>query len=105
MRIKPKNIALNAFIIILAIIVAFPLFWMLSVSFMAAGEASTFPPPLLPKQPQISAYHELFASSGLWKYLFNSIFLAICATLLSLTFNVTAGYAFAKLKFNRSVYD
>ncbi len=99
MRIKPKNIALNAFIIILAIIVAFPLFWMISVSFMAAGEASTFPPPLLPKHPQISAYHELFSSSGLWKYLFNSIFLAISATILSLTFNVTAGYAFAKLKF------
>src|SRR4030095_12674556 len=33
------------------------------------------------------------------RYLANSVLLAVCATLLSLLFNVSAGYAFAKLRF------
>jgi multiple sugar transport system permease protein len=33
------------------------------------------------------------------RYLANSVLLAVAATLLSLLFNVTAGYAFAKLRF------
>src|SRR3546814_19369046 len=41
----------------------------------------------------------LFARLDMARYFANSLALAILATLLSLTFNVTAGYAFAKLHF------
>ena len=44
-------------------------------------------------------YRELFAHAGIGRYLANSVLLATCATLLSLLFNVSAGYAFAKLRF------
>jgi multiple sugar transport system permease protein len=99
MSLKTKNLTLNIAILILVSIVAFPLIWMISVSFMAAGEASNFPPPILPKTPQLSAYHELLSNSGMAKYFANSIILASLATILSLTFNIIAGYAFAKLRF------
>lgn len=94
-----KNILQKIFIAILVIIVAFPLFWMVSVSFMSAGQAANFPPPLLPKNPNLSAYKELIFSNNLMRYFFNSVFLALFATILSLSFNVISGYAFAKLKF------
>ncbi len=37
-----------------------PLLWMLSVSFMPAGGASRFPPPLLPSAPTLDNYRALF---------------------------------------------
>jgi len=66
---------------------------------MAPGEASTYPPPLLPAQPTLANYRELFAHAGMARYLANSVILAIAVTALSLVLNVAAGYAFAKLRF------
>lgn len=82
-----------------AALTLFPLFWMTSVSFMSPGEASTFPPPLLPKRATLENYRALFEQAELGRYFVNSAIVATAATALSLTFNVAAGYAFAKLEF------
>ena len=84
---------------LLAAFALFPLLWMLSVSFMSPGEASRFPPPLFPEAPGLSAYRALFETTGIARYFLNSLFVATLGTLLSLAFNATAGYAFAKLRF------
>ena len=42
-----RTIAVNALLAVLAAFALFPLLWMVSVSFMQPGEASTLPPPLL----------------------------------------------------------
>jgi multiple sugar transport system permease protein len=82
-----------------ALVAVFPLVWMISVSLMAPGEASTSPPPLVPASPSLASYRELFARRDIARNLVNSLGVATAATLLSLAFNVTAGYAFAKLRF------
>jgi multiple sugar transport system permease protein len=89
----------NLLLALCAALTIFPLAWMLSVSFMTPGEASHFPPPLLPARPTLENYRQLFAQAGIGRYFANSVMLAVAATLLSLTFNVGAGYAFAKLRF------
>ncbi|QBB70775.1 carbohydrate ABC transporter permease [Pseudolysobacter antarcticus] len=89
----------NGLLVAVAAITLFPLLWMLSVSLMAPGEASNYPPPLLPAHPSLNNYRELFAHAGMGRYLANSFALATAATVISLTFNVMAGYAFAKLRF------
>ncbi len=96
---RVDSIALNATLIAMGALTLFPLGWMLAVSFMAPGEASRFPPPLLPRAPTLQNYVELFAHAGLGRDLINSMIISTLATLLSLTFNVAAGYAFAKLRF------
>ncbi|HEY1225107.1 MAG TPA: hypothetical protein VGE54_07775 [Brevundimonas sp.] len=50
---KPKAILLNLAVAFIALLVLFPLAWMTSVSFMTAGEAAVFPPPLWPKHPTL----------------------------------------------------
>jgi len=82
-----------------AIVTLFPLVWMVSVSLMSPGEASTSPPPLVPASPTLASYRELFTRGDITRNLINSLGVATAATLLSLAFNVTAGYAFAKLRF------
>lgn len=91
--------AINGLLIGIAAIALFPLLWMLSVSFMAPGEASALPPALLPKQPSWANYQELFVRAGMGRYLINSLLVAGAITVLSLVFNLMAGYAFAKLRF------
>lgn len=91
----PTNVALWA----IALFALAPLAWMVSVSFMSPGEASSFPPPLLPAHPTTGNFFALFANTDMARYLINSLALASIATAMSLTFNVMAGYAFAKLKF------
>ena len=82
-----------------ALLSLFPLLWMLSVSFMPAGAASTLPPPLLPAAPTLANYRAVFAHSGMVRALLNSLILASAVTVGSLLFNTMAGYAFAKLRF------
>jgi multiple sugar transport system permease protein len=96
---RGATLAVNAGLIVLSAIVVFPLLWMLSVSFMQQGEASAFPPPLLPGRATLANYQLLFARAGMGRYLANSLAIATAVTLLSLAFNLSAGYAFAKLRF------
>ncbi|HEX9895661.1 MAG TPA: carbohydrate ABC transporter permease [Gemmatimonadales bacterium] len=76
-----------------------PLLWMVSASLMAAGDASSTPPPILPRTATLEQYRVLIDRLALGGYLFNSAVTAISATLLSLFINSLAGYAFAKLRF------
>ena len=99
MSARRNSIVVNTLLVVGAMFALAPLAWMLSVSFMAPGEASAFPPPLLPKAASWANYHELFARAGMGRYLFNSLAIATAVTFLSLAFNLTAGYAFAKLRF------
>jgi multiple sugar transport system permease protein len=89
----------NGLLLGAATITLFPLLWMISVSLMSPGQASTFPPPLLPAPPTLANYRELFAHAGMGRYLLNSVMLTTAVTLVSLFFNVGAGYAFSKLRF------
>ena len=50
-----------------------PLVWMVSASFMPAGEASVFPPRLVPSRITLEHYVSLFSRLDLARYLFNSL--------------------------------
>jgi multiple sugar transport system permease protein len=76
-----------------------PLLWMLSASFMATGEASTFPPPLLPHRPTLVHYADLFGRLALGRYALNSALVAVVTTACALAINSAAGYGFAKMRF------
>jgi multiple sugar transport system permease protein len=89
----------NGALIVAAIVAVFPLVWMIMVSLMAPGEASAFPPPVWPASPTLDNYRELVVRGHIARNLANSMGLAVAATVLSLAFNVSAGYAFAKLQF------
>ena len=89
----------NGLLVGLATLSLFPLLWMVSVSFMPAGASSTIPTPVLPATVTLGNYRQLFGNVGMGRYLLNSLAIAVLATIISVSFNVMAGYAFAKLRF------
>src|SRR5262249_34772311 len=90
MRRPLAEVLVNALLLGGATMTVWPLLWMVSVSLMSPGEASTFPPPLLPGRPTVANYHELFAHVGMGRYLLNSTVLTITVTVVSVSLNVAA---------------
>ena len=99
MNARLASAIVNGLLVGLTLVSLGPLAWMLAVSFMPPGAASTLPPPLLPDSPTLENYRELFARAGMLRYLANSLLLATAVTVGSLLANTMAGYAFAKLPF------
>lgn len=93
------RVALHVALVVFGALSVLPLLWMLSASFMATGEASSFPPPLLPRHPTLAHYADLFGRLALGRYALNSALVATITTIGSVAINASAGYAFAKLRF------
>ena len=98
-RWSPAALWVNAALAVAALFALGPLLWMLSVSLMQPGESNSLPPPLLPAHPTLHNYQQLLGQTGILRYFANSLLVASAVTLSSLTFNLMAGYAFAKLRF------
>jgi multiple sugar transport system permease protein len=98
-RARVGTVLLHVALGIGAFLALFPMFWMLSASFMPTGQANTFPPRLLPDHPTLQHYGDVFTRLSMGRYLLNSGGIAITVTLISLLINSMAGYAFAKLRF------
>jgi multiple sugar transport system permease protein len=96
---RVRSMLVNGSLLLIAAFALFPLLWMVAASFMQPGEASSYPPPLWPAAPTLDNYRQLFALAGMTGYILNSLAIATGITLVSVLFNVMAGYAFAKLRF------
>ncbi len=98
-RAKWARVATYAALILGALLAVFPLLWMVSASFMATGEANTFPPRFLPRSPTLEHYRDLFTRLNLGRALANSALVALTVTVIAVLVNSMAGYALAKLRF------
>ena len=98
-RDRAASFALHAALVVFGALSLLPLLWMVSASFMANGEASSFPPAVIPHHPTLGHYRDLFGRLALGRYAFNSALVAVITTTLALAINSSAGYAFAKLRF------
>jgi multiple sugar transport system permease protein len=94
-----KVVLLHLVLVLGAAVAILPLLWMVAASFMPAGQASTYPPRLIPEDPTLEHYRALFTRLDLGRYFLNSTIIAVAVTAISLVVNSMAGYAFAKLRF------
>ncbi|MDP9280060.1 MAG: hypothetical protein M3P00_11635, partial [Gemmatimonadota bacterium] len=79
-RKRMSQVVLYVLLVIGALVALVPMLWMLSASFMPAGEASTYPPHFFPSKITFSHYGELFTRLNLGRYLFNSALIAFTVT-------------------------
>ncbi|MCW5893281.1 MAG: carbohydrate ABC transporter permease [bacterium] len=94
-----ETLVVHAVLVVAAALTMLPLLWMVSASFMPAGEATAVPLRLWPSAPTLEHYRALFARLDLGRHLAISAGLAAATTVVALACNTLAGYAFAKLPF------
>ena len=90
---------LYTFLIIMAIIIIFPFYWMLISSVKSLEEYKLAVPTLFPKQIFFSNYVEAFTTAKLGKLFLNTVIVGVVSTLLSLVITVLSAFAFARLEF------
>jgi len=92
-------IGVYAFLFLMALIVLFPFYWMLISSVKTLEEYRMSVPTFWPKQIMLSNYAEAFTAAGLGKLFFNTMYVGIVSTILSLVITVLSAFAFARLEF------
>ena len=86
-------------LILISFFMILPFVWMLSSSFKLPEDIFGYPPRLIPQNLILSNYTFIFQEKNLLGVLFNTIIIALSATLLSLFFTTLGGYGFAKFGF------
>ena len=89
----------NLILILGVFITAIPFLYTISSSFKPQYEIFTFPIQWLPKEMYWDNYVKLFGETLFVRWFFNTAFVAIARTLLSIFLCTLAGFAFAKYEF------
>ena len=85
---------------LLFVILAGPFLWQLSTSLKGAAEnVFAYPPRLLPAQPSLDAYAKVAEVIPVWRYIGNSLVVAIASATANCLFGSMAGYALARMRF------
>ncbi len=81
---------------LLAVLAAFPLYWMVVSAFKSPGELSSGSIRLLPKQPTLHYYSRVFNEFGFHCNLLNSLAVALSATLIAIAIASLAAYGIVR---------
>jgi len=99
-RARASAILQLLLLILLALVVLVPLLWLVSTSLKGPAEdIFSSPPALMPSQPSLNAYVQVFGSNPLGTYLLNSTIVSGLAVTANLLFCSLAAYPLARMRF------
>ncbi|MDD6682935.1 MAG: carbohydrate ABC transporter permease [Clostridiales bacterium] len=88
-----------AFLLLMALIVLFPFYWMIISSLKNLDEYRLNTPTFWPRVIMLSNYLEAFTAAKLGRLFLNTMYVGLVSTLLSLVITVLSAFAFARLEF------
>ncbi|SBS72351.1 carbohydrate ABC transporter permease [uncultured Microbacterium sp.] len=97
-RVRPGTIVVGIVLAAGAVVTAFPFLWMVFASVKPRSESVAFPPRLLPEEPTLEYFVELFTRLDFGRYLVNTL-LIVLICMVGLLLMAAAGYGFAKFDF------
>lgn len=84
----------------IALVMLFPLLWLISTALKSPVEnIFQFPPQLLPSEPTLDNFVQVWQTNPFGQYLFNSTLVAVLTVGLNLLFCALAAYPLARLEF------
>ena len=87
------------FLVLIAISVLFPFYWMLNSSLKSLEEYKLTVPTFFHRSLLFSNYVDAFTTANLGSLFINTLFVGLVSTALSLVITVLAAFAFARLEF------
>jgi len=94
-----RKLLLHVILIAGAVVMALPFAWMLFSSFKPLGEIFVQPPKLLPQDWNLQGYRTALGGADFVRGFWNSTYIAVTVTVVSLLTSAMAGYAFARIDF------
>jgi multiple sugar transport system permease protein len=86
-------------LVFLAVIFAFPLYWTISSSLKAVYEILNYPPSLFPAVPQWTNYVQVFQKAPFGRWVLNTLFVVILATIGGVLSSSVVAYSFARFQY------
>ena len=93
------KILVYTFLIIMALIILFPFYWMINSSLKSLEEYKEQIPTLFPRHILFKNYVEAFQAANLGTLFINTLYVGLVSTILSLIVTVLSAFAFARLEF------
>lgn len=101
-KTTPYRIVSILLLIVLAVLMIFPLYWIITGSFKDARTINSATPVWFPLNPTTDNYVRLFERpAGIW--MFNTVFMCVMSMLLTCVAAAMGGYALAKKRFTGRV--
>ena len=101
-RKRMAGFAYYAAAVLVAVIALVPFVWMVSTSLKSRGALMSIPIEWIPAEPTLDAYATVFERFPFLRTIGNSLFIAVCYTLLTLASASMAAFAFTKIRFKGS---
>lgn len=89
-------------IVLVAFLVLFPLYFVLTSSFKNMADVYKMPPKLFGFKPIFDHYKYIFTTQHYGRYMWNSTVVAVISTLLSLVLGIPAAYAISRNKMRKT---
>jgi len=95
-----KTIGLYGVLLAMALIMVFPMVWLVSTSFKGPEEnLLAMPPQLIPQSPTLANYIDVWQTNPFGQYFLNSTIVAVLTVVLNLVICSLAAYPLARLSF------
>lgn len=99
MKKNKASILLTSISLISGFLIVFPIIWLVFSSFKPSNELFSYPLSLFPKNFSIDHYVSVL-EGGFLGYIYNSLFLAVVGTLITVVISAMCGYALAVYRKN-----
>ena len=94
-----STVLIYVFLILIAVIVLFPFYWMIISSLKTLDEYKLSVPTLFPQQIMFGNYAAAFSQANLGRLFLNTVYVGLVSTIISLVITVLSAFAFARLEF------
>ena len=87
------------FLLILAVVVLFPFYWMINSSLKSLAEYKLSNPTFWPNEVHFENYLNAYNTANLGRLFMNTVIVGVVSTILSLVITILSAFAFARLEF------
>lgn len=100
MQVSKSSVIIKTVLaIVFALIWVFPVLWLVLSSFKPGSELFTYPLTLFPKDFSLSGYASTFARYNVFRATYNTAFITVFATIITLVMSCMCGFALAKYRY------
>jgi ABC-type glycerol-3-phosphate transport system permease component len=96
---RVANIIAWSFLALMMVWLFLPLIWSVTTTFKTAIETYRVPVKILPENLSFHNYIKILTDASFPRYLFNTVYLTVVTTLLTVIISIWPAYAFSRMKF------